>query len=85
MVLNFSWRDSNRESSVVFDQSRWNPSLPEDAQTYVFDTDFIHRNVFTGLTIERKNQENITQFVMGEAGVHNAKDIEDSKVESRKY
>jgi len=82
--LNLSWGDGNGESPFVFNQNGWNPALPEEAQIYVFDTDFIHRNVFTGLTIERKNQENITQFVMGEAGVRNAKDIEDAKIELRK-
>ena len=83
--LNLSWGDGNGESPFVFNQSGWNPALPDDAQIFVFDTDFIHRNVFTGLTIERKNQENITQFVMGEAGVRTAKDIEDAKVELRKF
>ena len=51
----------------------------------MFDTDFIHRNVFTGLTIERRNQENITQFVLGEAGVRAAKDIENLKSKLRAF
>ena len=75
--LNFSLRGNRRESPVIFSGDQWNQILPGDLRIYVFDTDFIHRNVFTGLTIERKNQENITQFVLGEAGVRTAKEIED--------
>jgi len=75
--LNFSMPGNVGESPVIFSRDQWNPILPGDLKIYVFDTDFIHRNVFTGLTIERRNQENITQFVLGEAGVHTAKDIEE--------
>ena len=84
--LNFALPGTGRESSIYFDQNGWNPTLPEDVKIHVFDTDFIHRNVFTGLTIARGNQENITQFVLGEAGVRTAKDIEklNSKLRSTK-
>lgn len=84
--LNFELPETDGEFPINFDQNGWNPTLPDDVKIYVFDTDFIHRNVFTGLTIERRNQENITQFVLGEAGVRTAKDIEDlnSKLRSTK-
>ena len=72
----FDLPGTDGESPINFDQNGWNPTLPDDVRIHVFDTDFIHRNVFTGLTIERRNQENITQFVLGEAGVRTAKDIE---------
>ena len=75
--LNFSLPGNGGESPVIFSRDQWNPILPGDLKIYVFDTDFIHRNVFTGLTIERRNQKNITQFVLGEAGARTAKDIED--------
>ncbi len=75
--LNFVLPGNGGETPVIFRRNQWNPVLPGDLKIYVFDTDFIHRNVFSGLTIERRNQENITQFVLGEAGVRTAKDIED--------
>ena len=75
--LNFSPPGNGGESPVIFSRDQWNPILPGDLKIYVFDTDFIHRNVFTGLTIERRNKENITQFVLGEAGVNTAKNIEE--------
>jgi hypothetical protein len=75
--LSIALPDNDAETQFVFRQNQWNPPLPENLKLFVFDTDFIHRNVFTGLTIERKNKENITQFVLGEAGVRTAKDIQD--------
>ena len=77
--LNFSLPNGGREYQVIFHRDQWNPQLQGDLKIHVFDTDFIHRNVFTGLTIERRNQENITRFVLGESGVRTAKDIKDSK------
>lgn len=75
--LSFSTPKNGGESTAIFNQERWDPALSGDLRIYVFDTDFIHRNVFTGLTIERKNQENITQFVLGEANVRTAQRIAD--------
>jgi hypothetical protein len=49
----------------------------------VFDTDFIHRNLFTGLTIERQNHENVTRFILGETGVRVAQRIADINSELR--
>ncbi len=81
--LSFDLPGTVGESPIIFNQNGWNPTLPDDLRIHVFDTDFIHRNVFTGLTIERRNQENITQFVLGEAGVRTAKDIEELNSELR--
>lgn len=76
--INFSPSgNTGGEVPVSFSADKWNSTLPGDLKIHVFDTDFIHRNVFTGLTIERKNQENITQFVLGEAGVQTAKEIKE--------
>ena len=63
------------EQTMLFDQNGWSPCFPSSLRLLVFDTDFIHRNVFTGLSIERRNQENITQFVLGEASVRTAERI----------
>ncbi len=75
--LSFAFRGNDGEQTLVFDGDTWNPPLPAEVKLLVFDTDFIHRNVFTGLTIERRNQENITQFVLGEEGVGKAKTIKE--------
>lgn len=45
----------------------------------VFGTEFIHKNLFTGLTIERENRENFTHYVLGEQGVKIAEDIAEKR------
>ena len=83
--LNFSLPGNGGESPVIFSRDQWDTILPGDLKIYVFDTDFIHRNVFTGLTIERRNKENVTQFVLEEAGVLTAKGIEDLNSKLRDF
>ena len=45
----------------------------------IFSTDFIHNNLFSGLTIERNNRENFTHFILGEQGVKIAEEIAEKK------
>ncbi|MCX7012656.1 MAG: AAA family ATPase [Candidatus Sumerlaeota bacterium] len=72
------------EEMFRYRQGSWNPVRPPGLRVLVFDTDFMNRNVFTGLTIERRNQENITQFVLGETGVHTAEQIASLNSELRR-
>jgi hypothetical protein len=72
-----------QETPLTFRQGAWNPVLPPTVRIEVFDTDFIHRNLFTGLTIERQNHENITRFILGETGVRAAQRIADINSELR--
>lgn len=74
----------NQEKSIVFDEGVWKKSLPEDMHLEIFDTDFMHRNIFIGLTIQRDNRENITRFVLGDSSVQMAELISDKKSELRK-
>jgi wobble nucleotide-excising tRNase len=64
--------DQAQETQLTFRHGSWNPELPQPIRIDVFDTDFIHRNVFTGLSIERHNHENITRFILGDTGVRTA-------------
>jgi len=72
--LNFLTPVNNNEVLSEFANSGWNLNL-DSLKIYVFDTDFIHRNIFTGLSIERGNQENITRFILGEENVEIARKI----------
>lgn len=66
------------ESNINYDRNVW--SQNEVASNLeVFGTDFIHRNLFTGLTIERANKENFTQFVLWEQWVAKAELIAQKK------
>lgn len=66
------------ESDVKFENNIWsNNSISNNLE--IFGTDFIHKNIFTGLAIERSNKENFTQFVLGEQGVNLAREIAEKK------
>jgi len=46
---------------------------------HIFGSDFIHKNLFTGLSIERQNKENFTRFILGQQGVQFASQIAEDK------
>lgn len=76
--IHISVKDSNSEQSLIFQNDNWqNNRISKYLE--IFGSEFIHRNLFTGLSIERKNKENFTQFVLGEKGVELANDIESNK------
>ncbi|MCK5211724.1 AAA family ATPase [Candidatus Parcubacteria bacterium] len=62
------------EADITFAGGAWTEN---EVSPYleVFGSDFIHNNVFTGLTIERKNKENLTNFILGDQGVQLAEKI----------
>ncbi len=72
-----------REVQFRYREGVWNPQVPADLRFLVFDTDFMNRSVFTGLTIERRNQESITRFILGEASVSTAQRIAELRSEHR--
>lgn len=43
---------------------------------YIFDSDFISRNLITGKEVTRENKESITDFILGEEGVRLSDEIE---------
>ncbi len=49
-----------------FDNGQWQTKTPACSRLYVFDQNFIHRNVITGQRQERPNSENMTSFILGE-------------------
>ncbi|MBI1931193.1 MAG: AAA family ATPase [Ignavibacteriales bacterium] len=62
------------ENSVKFNNNNWEQN---ELRNYleIFGTDFIYRNVFTGLKIERQNKENFTDFILGEEDVIKAEEL----------
>ncbi len=71
--------DSDRENSVNFKNEQWNNINGFPYQIEIFDTKFIEKNIFTGLTITRDNKERLTEFVLGEEGVTLANKIKELK------
>lgn len=81
--MSFSLSGEERERTYIFDRTRWDAPLPENLKLLVFDSNFIHRNIFTGLSIARGNQENITRFILGEEGTQAASIIASTKAKIR--
>lgn len=75
----FSIKD-HVESDVKFENDNWTQN-DISKHLAVFGTDFIHKNLFTGLAIERENRENLTRFILGEQGVKLAEEIATKKKE----
>lgn len=68
------------ESDIKFENNSWSRNtLSKNLE--VFGTEFIHKNLFTGLNIARENKENFTQFILGEDGVLKANQIAEKKKE----
>jgi wobble nucleotide-excising tRNase len=62
----------------TFSNNTWT-QLNSNETLNIFGSDFIHRNLFTGLSIERQNKENFTRFVLGQQGVQLATQVADDK------
>jgi wobble nucleotide-excising tRNase len=64
----FSYKKEDREQDITFENNTWvENELAQNLE--IFGTDFIHKNLFTGLSVERSNKENFTQFILGQDGV----------------
>jgi len=81
-IVELSLKRDNSEQTVKFQDGQWEP-IDYRGDIKVFGTDFIHKNVFTGLTIERQNKENFTDFILGEEDTTKAKELERTKKELR--
>ncbi len=78
--VEISIKEGNAERILKFQNNNWeNNNVSKYLE--VFGSEFIHKNLFTGLKSERENKENFTQFILGEDGVQKAKEIADKKRE----
>lgn len=69
---------SNSELPCTFSNTAWT-QLNSNDYLHIFGSDFIHKNLFTGLSIERQNKENFTRFILGLQGVELATQVADDK------
>ena len=67
-------------------QGKWviSGDIPEIKNITVFDSEFIQKNVFTNSTIERRNKENFTEFILGSEGIAIQTELEILKAEKTK-
>lgn len=75
--VELSIEENNAETPLIFSQA-W-PTNNLSSRLEIFGSDFIYKNLFSGLQIERENKENLTRFILGESGVAIANEIESHK------
>ncbi|MCD8431045.1 AAA family ATPase [Tenacibaculum finnmarkense genomovar ulcerans] len=76
--INYKLKTSNNEQTLKINNDSWvNNQISSNIE--IFSSEFIHKNLFTGLSIERSNKENFTQFILGDTGVELAKQITEKK------
>lgn len=59
---------------VKFMDGAWDGTIPDIA---VFDTTFVHENVFRGDSVEHEHRRNLYQVIVGKQGVDLAKKVEE--------
>lgn len=69
---------ATNQVDCIFSNTSWT-QVDSNECLHIFTSDFIHKNLFTGLSIERQNKENFTTFVLGQQGVQLATEIADDK------
>jgi wobble nucleotide-excising tRNase len=69
---------STNQVDCIFSNTAWS-QVHSNHDLHIFGSDFIHKNLFTGLSIERQNKENFTRFILGQQGVQLASQIAEDK------
>lgn len=69
---------STNQVDCIFSNTAWS-QVHSNNDLHIFGSDFIHKNLFTGLSIERQNKENFTRFILGQQGVQLASQITEDK------
>lgn len=78
VALTFKHQAGTQEQRLSTNNGSWqNNQIGQNIQ--IFGTEFIHKHLFTGLSVERANKENFTQFILGDSGVALAQEIKESK------
>lgn len=77
--LNYKGTTDATEQVLKINSGSWeNNQIGENIE--IFSSEFIHRNLFTGLSIERANKENFTKFILGDTGVVLANLIKEKRI-----
>ena len=71
--ISLSFSGGAHEIDVQYKDQRWIKGT-FDEKFEIFDTNFVHRNVFTdNSNIDQSNKENLTEFIIGEEAIALAK------------
>ena len=73
--VDVSFNNGNQNVSIKFDGNTWNNSEIWN-NIEIFGTEFIYKNLFTWVEIERENKENFTDFIIGDSWVQLVQNIQ---------
>lgn len=76
--INYKLNNTNQEQELKTQNGSWSNNKLKD-NIEIFSSEFIHKNLFTGLSVDRTNKENFTQFILGNTGVELAIDIKNKR------
>ena len=68
------------DSSAIFDGDHWSATLPE---LHIFDSRFVHENVYSGEVVEHEQKRNLFRVIVGERGVSLARKVDSLDVDVR--
>ena len=66
--------------NAVFDSSGWSETLPD---LRIFDSQFVHRNVYSGERVEHEQKRNLYRVIVGERGVELAQRVDELDAQIR--
>lgn len=76
-IIELTYLKANKEENLSFDTSWSNSELK--GRLLVFDSNFIHKNLISGIDVTRGNKESFTDFILGEEGVALSQAISEKK------
>ena len=82
--LTYQEQSSPRPVDVSYKSSHWNNNVLKN-RILVFDQEFVHANIFTGIDLTRENKENFTDFILGEEGTKLGTEIESRKKRANSF
>ena len=71
----------NSGHKVTFENGAWSEKRPE---LFVFDADFVARNVHSGGVVNTEHRKNLLEFALGEGAVQARQDLDDATGNARK-
>ena len=78
VTLSFQVEEENKEIPVKFKNGGWqHANLLGGLKLYVFDDNFLHKNLFVGKGFTRETKKNFNSLVLGESAIVKVREIEE--------
>lgn len=82
--LTYQKASMDTEENIKYSSGSWANNRLKN-KVMIFDQEFIHKNIFTGINLTRDNKENFTDFILGEEGALLGIEIVERNVTAQKF